>query len=113
MDVPWQVLTALEFLSWRGNSVSACAGWGWAQQNEGGMLCWVRGTAGWWGDARLSETWPDWLFLFLGKWWLQIDDGESEEEQESGESGEEEEDGDESDLVSLVAKCVFQLLSYW
>lgn len=36
MDVPWQVLTALELLSWRGISVSACAGWGWAQQNEGG-----------------------------------------------------------------------------
>lgn len=42
---------------------------------------------------------------------MQIDDGESEEEQESVESLEEEEDGDESDLVSLAADCVFQPLS--
>lgn len=64
------------------------------------------------GGAVLWEAWRDWLFLFLG-WWLQMDDGESEEEQESGESVEEEEDGDESDLVSPDAKCTWKPLSCW
>jgi len=34
--------------------VGGCsAGWG-AQQDGGRMLCWVGGTAGWWGDALLG-----------------------------------------------------------